>query len=228
MSAPRLAGELAKTLPARPAPSAVTAAPAGTRVQIDPQTRAVVEDLFSRLKGIYPAWKQAWPTDAEEGAAKREWIAEFMHAGIRDLSQIHYGLRLARAQSRKAFVPAVGVFVAWCFAPEAFGLPVLERAYAQAMRNTHPAQAGYARWSHPAVYHAAVAAGFYSLQRLERSLGLKRFEEKYLEQCRKLGRGEELAPAPVAALPERAGPRTPEVGRAALAELRKKIGGGRG
>ncbi|MCY1372080.1 Replication protein P [compost metagenome] len=150
-----------------------------------------------------------------------------MRSGIRSLEQIQMGVRMA-SQLREKFVPSAGVFVGWCFSPEAFGLPPLDRAFAQAVRNTHPAQAGHARWSHPAIYHAAVASGFYSLQRLERSLGLKRFEEKYLEQCRKLGRGEELTPAPVAALPERAGPQTPEVGRAALENIRNRLGGRRG
>lgn len=225
MSAARLAGDVAKNLTASPV--ALAAPAAGTRVQIDPQTRAVVEDLFGRLKGIYPAWKQAWPSDDEFAASKREWIAEFMLSGIRDLSQIRYGLRVARAQHDQPFVPPVGVFVAWCFSPEAFGLPDLEAAYKQALRNTHPSQAGHCKWSHPAVYHASVAAGWYSLQRLERHLGLKRFEAKYLEQCKKIGRGEALEPVPVAALPEHAGPSTPEVGRAALAALKKRVGSAR-
>lgn len=203
---------------------AVQSAPA---IPVDNQAKAVIDDLFGRLKGIYPAWKQAWPTEAELNAAKLEWLAEFMRAGIRRVEQIQHGVRMA-ARHRSAFAPAPGVFVSWCFAPEAFGLPPLESAYKQSLRNTHPSQAGHCKWSHAAIYHASVAAGWYSLQRLEPALGMKRFEEKYLEQCQKLGRGEELEPVPVAALPEQAGPRTPEVGRAALAALRQKVGGGRG
>lgn len=226
MNVPRQARDLTPNLLAKPV--AMAAPPAGTRVQIDPQTRAVVDDLFVRLKAVCAAWRASWPTDAEVGAAKREWLAEFMVAGIRDASQISYGVRMARAQSGPGYVPTPGAFVAWCFSPEALGLPDLDRAYKQAVRNTHPSQVGHCKWSHPAVYHASVAAGWYSLQRLERHLGLKRFEVKYLEQCKKVGRGEVLEPVPVAALPEHAGPSTPEVGRAALAELRKKVGGVRG
>lgn len=222
MNGPRSAGEVAKNLK----PGTTATLPAAKHVAIDPQTKAVVDDLFERLKGLCSGWKQSWPTDVELNAAKREWLAEFMRAGITQLQQIQYGLRTT-AQQRTPFPPAPGLFVTWCFAPEAFGLPPLEKAYGQAVRNTHPAQTAFARWSHPAVYHAAVASGFYSLQRLERSLGLKRFAQKYEEQCRKLGRGETLEPAPIAALPEQAGPCTPEVGRAALAELKRKVGGGR-
>lgn len=220
MNTPKLASSVVAALRPQSAPMAPSAA-----VAIDPSTRAVIEDLFDRLKGIYPAWKQAWPTDRELNAAKREWLAEFMRAGIRSIEQIQHGLRLA-AQNREAFVPAVGVFIGWCFAPEAFGLPSLERAYAEAMRKTHASTAARCGWSHPAVYHAAVAVGFFHLQRLERKHGLQLFERKYLEQCRAIGRGETLAPAPVAALPEQAGPSTPEVGREALAALRSRVRGG--
>jgi hypothetical protein len=192
-------------------------------VAVDPQARQVIEDLFDRLKAIYPAWKQAWPGERELNAARREWLAEFMRAGIRRIEQIQHGLRMA-AQDRGAFVPAVGVFVSWCFDPGAFGLPSIEKAYGMAMRNTHPAQVADARWVHPAVYHAAVAAGFHSLQNLSRDLGFKRFERCYLEQCRRIGRGETLAAAPIAALPNPARASTPEVGRAALAALRCRLG----
>ncbi|MFG5864460.1 replication protein P [Metapseudomonas sp. CR1201] len=227
MSAPLHAGALATQLEhvRDYAPVAQHVAPKA--VKIDPQTREVIDQLFGRLCGIFPAWRQAWPTEGELNNAKREWLAEFMRSGIRSMEQIQAGIRMA-SKHRKEFVPPVGQFIAWCFSPEAFGLPPLERAYARAVRNTHPAQTDFARWSHPAIYHAAVAAGFYTLQRLERSLGMKRFGEKYEEQCRRLGRGEELPPVPVAALPERAGPSTPEVGNAALAEIRNRLGGRRG
>ncbi|UCP00082.1 replication P family protein [Metapseudomonas lalkuanensis] len=223
MSAPTHAGDIAGNLELVPA---VHHAPAKA-VMIDPVTKKVVDDLFDRLKGIFTGWRATWPTEAEENQSKREWVAEFMRGGIRSMEQIQAGIRTA-AKQRKEYVPQVGVFIGWCFAPEVFGLPPLERAYAQAMRNIHPSQAGFARWSHPAIYHAAVASGFYTLSRLERSLGMKRFAEKYEDQCRRLARGEVLPPAPVAALPAPAGPRTPEVGNAALAEIRNRLGGRRG
>lgn len=201
--------------------------PAPQVVQVDDQTRAVVDEIFERLKAHFPAWKQAWPTQAELNTAKREWLAELMRAGIRSLDQIQAGLRMA-ARDRSAFVPAPGVFVDWCFAPEAFGLPDIEKAYRVAMRNTHPAQAGCARWPHAALYHAAVAAGYLNLQRLDRKAGMELFRRKYLEQCRRLGRGEELPPAPVAALPAPLVKGSPEVASQALAGIRERLGVRRG
>lgn len=219
MNRPQNAAALAANL--RPQP--VAEIKQGKTVQIDPATRAVIDDLFVRLKGIYSAWKQAWPSDVEENAAKREWLAALMVASIRSMDQIQHGLRMARA-SGKAFVSSPGEFVDWCFAPEAFGLPPLDKAYAIAMSKTYAPDAASARWKHAAIYHAAAQAGFSTLQQLPRADGLKLFGEKYLEQCRKLGRGEQLAPVPVAALPEPS-KCTEAGGKAGLAMLRAALRG---
>lgn len=216
MTGPVSGFEIAKNLK----PQAVQQAPvAAASVAVAPETRAVIDDVFERIKACYPAWKQSWPTTVELGAAKREWLAEFIAAGITGLEQIRHGVRMAR-KDPSPFPCSPGVFVAWCFEPEGLGLPAVEKAYSQAMRNTHVAQVADARWSSPAIYHAAVGAGFHSLQNLSRELGLKRFEKHYLVQCKKLWRGEVLAPAPVAALPNPAKACSPEVGRAALEALR--------
>ncbi|MCU9947523.1 replication protein P [Pseudomonas sp. PDM13] len=215
--------EIAKQV-AQHGPSARAAAALKPRtMKVDPATKEVVDQLFVRLKGVFPAWRTAWPDDAAEGASKREWVAEFMRSGIRTLEQIQWGMRIAARQGRD-FVPSPGLFVKWCYSPEAFQLPSLELAYAQAVKNTHPGHSEYPIWTHAAVFHAAVETGFYALQRMDREVGLKRFEQKYLEQRMKIARGEVLDPAPVAPLPAPRAPSTPEVGNDALAELRKRIG----
>ena len=196
-------------------------------VEVDQGTRQVIDELFETMKGIKPAWRQCWPTQREFNSGKVEWLAAFMRNDICRIEQVQNGVRMAAANT-SPYVPPVGEFVAWCFAPEGFGLPSAEQAYTQAVRNIHPAQFACARWSHPAIYHAAVAAGFASLQRLEPALGLKRFASTYLEQCKKLARGEELAPAPVAALPAPQSKGSPEVAAAQLAAIRSKLGVRRG
>ena len=41
-------------------------------LQVTPQTAEVVNDLFRRLRGIFPAWRQAWPsTEALDAAIRR-------------------------------------------------------------------------------------------------------------------------------------------------------------
>jgi len=82
------------------------------------------------------------------------------------------------------------------------------------------------KWYHPAVYHATASAGFHSLPLLSRELGLASFEKQYLNQCRRIWQGEQLAAVPVAELPAPVAERTPEVGNKALAELRARRAGG--
>lgn len=193
-------------------------------VAVDPATQAVIDDLFLRLRGACGAWRQSWPTEAVMNASKLEWLGEFMRSGITRMEQIDHGMRVVSA-SKSAFVPAPGVFVSWCFAPEGLGLPSVESAYAQALRNCHPAMRGCEKWYHPAVYHATAAAGFHSLSLLSRELGVASFEKHYLIQCRRIWQGEQLSPVPVAEVGLE--PRiTPAVGKKALADLRARRAGG--
>jgi hypothetical protein len=193
-------------------------------IEIDPATRSVIDDLFLRLQGACGAWRQSWPNQIILDASKLEWLAEFMRSGINSMDQIRHGMRVVSA-SKSAFVPAPGVFVSWCFAPEGLQLPSVEIAYAQALRNCHPAMQGRAKWFHPAIYHATAAAGFHSLPFLSRELGMARFEQKYLEQCRKIWRGDVIPPVPVAQLAAPGRSITPEVGNSALAQLRAQRAG---
>ena len=197
-------------------------------VPVDPATQAVIDDLFLRLRGACGAWRQSWPTEAVMNASKLEWLGEFMRSGISRMEQIDHGMRVVSA-SKSAFVPAPGVFVSWCFALEGLGLPSVESAYAQALRNCHPAMRHCSKWYHPAVYHATAAAGFHSLPLLSRELGLASFEKQYLNQCRRIWQGESLEPVPVAELAAPKPKITPDVGNRALAELRAcRAGGSRG
>lgn len=188
-------------------------------VAVDDATRTVIDDLFLRLRGACGAWRQSWPTEAVMNASKLEWLGEFMRSGITRMEQIDHGMRVVSA-NKSAFVPAPGVFVSWCFAPEGLGLPSVESAYAQALRNCHPAMRNCSKWYHPAVYHATAAAGFHSLPLLSRELGLASFEKQYLNQCRRIWTGEQLEAVPAAELPSPAPKMTPDVGNKALAELR--------
>ena len=225
MSGPVRAGYLAVNRRTDPAYAYAPDAPAV--IEIDPATQQVIDDLFLRLQGACGAWRQSWPNQKVMDASKLEWLAEFMRSGITSMEQIRHGMRLVSA-SKSAFVPAPGVFVSWCFAPEGLGLPGVETAYLQALRNSHPGMEGRGKWFHPAIYHATAAAGFHSLQSLSRELGIVRFEQKYLDQCRKIWRGETLPPVPVAQLAAPGRSMTPEVGNGALARLRAQLGGGRG
>lgn len=223
MSGPIRAGYLVEHRQADPTYSYAPA----VQVEIDPATQQIIDELFLRLQGACGAWRQSWPNQTIMDASKLEWLAEFMRSGITSMDQLRHGMRMVSA-SKSAFVPAPGVFVSWCFAPEGLGLPSVETAYLQALRNSHPGMEGRGKWFHPAIYHAAAAAGFLSLQTLPRELGIARFEQKYQDQCRKIWRGEEIPPVPVAQIAAPGKSCTEEVGKKALAELRARCGGARG
>jgi len=222
VSGPKRAGYLAVTRKTDPS-YARAPEPSGV-VEIDPATQTVIDDLFLRLQGACGAWRQSWPSQRIMDASKLEWLAEFMRSGIHSMEQIRHGMRVVSA-SKSAFVPAPGVFVEWCFAPEGLGLPGVEVAYLQAVRNSHPCMDGQGEWAHPAIYHATAAAGFHRLQSLGRDAGILRFEAKYLEQCRKIWCDEVLAPVPVAELAAPRAPVTLAVGNEALEQLHARCGG---
>jgi hypothetical protein len=110
--------------------------------------------------------------------------------------------------------------------PEMVGLPSVETAYEQAMRNCHPAMRGREKWFHPAVYHATAAAGFHSLPLLSRELGLASFGKRYQAQACLVWRGEDLGPIPFAEIAAPSSKSAPEVGNNALKELRARRAGG--
>lgn len=141
-------------------------------LQVTPQTVDVVNDLFRRLRGIFPAWRQAWPSTEALDAAKAEWIKEFAAEGIRTLEQIEFGIQKCR-KLRKPFAPSVGEFIGMCAAgPENFGMPAPADAWLEALM-------GIA--SHEAVRIAASATGKFDLAKASQNdKGLReRFERNY-------------------------------------------------
>lgn len=190
-------------------------------VRIPPQTANVVNALFRELQAIFPAWRQAWPDDDTLKAAKRSWTKAFMAQGISRIGQIRHGIDHCR-QLQKPFAPSVGEFIAMCRpTPEMLGLPGSDAAFAQAVANAHPGRAQTARWSHRVVYHAAVQCGFEALARLPVDVSRRLFERHYQITVRMMLDGAPLRHIP-AALPERpTARRTPDVGKQALAELRR-------
>ncbi len=194
---------------------------------IDESTAAVVNKLFVQIKACKPAWANAWGDARAEAEAKRTWIKAFVAAGISRIEQIRFGLEACRAEPAD-FVPGPGKFIDWCTpAAERLGLPSDEQAFREACRNSHPSMFGHERWSHPAVYHAAMKAGQYSLRTLPGDGARRKFELAYKEIRKHLAAGGHLTDPPLA-LPETVYRRgDPEKGRAALAAMRESVGGAR-
>ena len=162
--------------------------PAESHVQpidITPQTVEVVNDLFRRLRGIFPAWRQAWPSTEALDAAKAEWIKEFAEAGIRTLEQIEFGIQKCR-KLKKPFAPSVGEFIAMCVpGPEDFGMPAAADAWIEALMTTY---------SHEAVRMASEATGMFDLRvAKQEDKGLRaRFDRNYEIILRRAQSGQPL------------------------------------
>ena len=162
--------------------------PAESHVQpldITPQTVEVVNDLFRRLRGIFPAWRQAWPSTEALDAAKAEWIKEFADESIRTLEQIEFGIQKCR-KLKKPFAPSVGEFIAMCVpGPEDFGMPSVAGAWMEALMETY---------SHEGVRIAANETGIFDLRSAKQEdKGLRqRFDHNYAVVIRRAQEGQPL------------------------------------
>ncbi|MFJ4589084.1 replication protein P [Pseudomonas moraviensis] len=157
--------------------------------QLPPGTAEVVNALFKELQAIFPAWKQAWPDDVALKAAKRSWIKAFLAAGINELEQIRYGLQNCR-QIGGDFAPSVGKFIKWCQpTPEMLGIPSHDKAFREALENSHPSRFGARNWSHAAVRHAALQCELHNLGDLIPEKASKVFDRAYDITIRRLVQG---------------------------------------
>lgn len=152
---------------------------------VTPQTAEVVNDLFRRLRGIFPAWRQAWPSTEALDAAKAEWIKEFANVGIRTLEQIEFGIQKCRKIS-KPFAPSVGEFIAMCTpTAEDFGMPTAADAWMEALIGAY---------SHDGVRIAANETGIFDLRAAkqdDKSLRA-RFDRAYAIVIRRAQEGQPL------------------------------------
>src|SRR5690606_6122440 len=215
-------------LPAAQRQIAAPAAPvkaAELAPEVKRATEALINRLFSDLRSIRPAWKQAWTSEELYHKAKANWTQALIDAGVTDWSLIERGLARCRLEPGD-FVPAPGTFIGWCWpSPGELGLPETEQAYWEACRVLHPAMAGRERWSHPAGYDGAIPCTRHILPARPTGTSRLKFATAYAEVCRELARGAEL-PHPPKALPadvQRKG--DVATGRAALAALRASVGG---
>jgi hypothetical protein len=103
---------------------------------LDEKTIKIVNLLFQELQSIFPAFKQAWPTEECFQRAKRNWVKAFMVSGINNIAQLKFGIRKC-ILSESPFVPTSGQFISWCTPqPEDLGLPTVEEAFTQSIRMT--------------------------------------------------------------------------------------------
>ena len=95
---------------------------------VDEFAKSVIDKVFNELSVIFPAWKNAWPTNKEMDMAKLQWTKAFVENNICSIEQIQYGFKKAR-QSGTDFLPSCGKFISWCEpSPEDLGYPEEQQA----------------------------------------------------------------------------------------------------
>lgn len=181
-----------------------------------------INELFLEFQAIFPAFKQAWPTQEIFDHAKKAWVKSFKEAGLQDLSVLQHGLKALRA-SKSPFVPTPGQFIEMCKpSPESFGLPSVMDAYKEACRNSHPF--ADKKWTHVAVFEAAFQTGSHELKTMTMKDSYPIFARNYEIMMRRVINGEKLEKKIDKAIPEKINPpSTKEVARNALESLKQSL-----
>jgi hypothetical protein len=162
--------------------------PPKTHVELNPQAKKLVNQLFEALMAIKPAWRQMIPDDKELAIQKAHFVKGFIENGICTPEQVAHGVKQAR-RDPSDFFPSVGRFISWCQPdPEELGLPDLEAAYQEAAN--HSSKPSRHRWSHPAVYHAGKIAGWHELRSEQRNKTYPLFKSSYMGIIERVLKGE--------------------------------------
>jgi hypothetical protein len=179
-----------------------------------------INQLFAEFELAYHnQFHKAFAQEGSLALAKKYWLAclgEFTPEVI---------LRAARqAVKSSEYLPTVAAVVAACEnALPLFGLPPAHAAYVEACCAPEPKSRH--RWSHPAIYLAGEATGWYALATETRDAIFSVFEYNYHQLCQRVLRGEVLGLNVRPALPETsAQPLSPEENKARLQALRKELG----
>lgn len=158
------------------------------------EDKLFVNDLFIELSGIFPAWKNAF--DGIDGirAAKRNWMAGLVDAGINQISQIQNGLRKAR-QSDNPFMPSVGQFINWCNVnPEELGLPSVNTALNEILSRQRLPEFGQGQKEYSCGFVFAIAnyieCDSYRFARMETEKANKEFSVVYNRYLKRAIAGE--------------------------------------
>ena len=121
---------------------------------LNEKTAITINALFAELQGIFPAFKQSWPTEYEFELAKKSWVKGFIDADLSDLSLIKLGLDKLRLDP-SPFVPSIGAFINLCKpSNKELGLPDTQEAYKIACYNAKNYNTSKKPWKHDSVRYA--------------------------------------------------------------------------
>ncbi|EOV9599904.1 replication protein P [Cronobacter malonaticus] len=197
---------------------------------VNTEAERLVDALFRQLKQVFPAANAtSLRTEADEAAAKQQWIIAFAENGITRREQLAAGMKRARA-SLSPFWPSPGQFIDWCREGEfeQAGLPAV--AELLAMVRTYCARRGL--YASPTDYPWQNAAHYWLVTGLYSGMRLNGWTEKELAEqakaelgkmAKRIGNGE-IIPEPVPMIEQPVPqPVSRERGLEIIARLRRDI-----
>lgn len=160
--------------------------------EISKDTAHVVNVLFNELKSIFPAFRQAWPTNEDLGRAKISWVKAFQAVKLCRIGQLRRGIEKCRLSGRP-FAPSVGEFIEWCkLSPEDLGLPHLHEAFVIAGR-MNVLYGDYIHdniATHTVLKHVLARIGSQKFREMNERDAIKVFTHYYTVACRQYAEGE--------------------------------------
>lgn len=118
---------------------------------------ALIDHLFNKLDGLYPhRWRSAFASEQAIANWRESWAESFAEEGI-TLQEIKAGLKACR--TKFAWPPSFAEFMSACRQPIDF-----EAAFCEACEQLRQRESGNDKWSHPAIYWAAVTVGHFDMR----------------------------------------------------------------
>ncbi|MDI3323322.1 replication protein P [Pontibacterium granulatum] len=165
---------------------------------ISNETKTLVNMIFARFMAIYGhKFKSCFETQDELRLAKREWALS-----LRGYNESELVVAIDRCKESLAWMPSVSEFLAILQELRGdHGLPASRNAYVEAcMHADHPTKH---TWSHPAVYQAGKATGWFRLRTEDEANVVGDFNYHYQVMCQRVRDGENLEEAVPMALEDK-------------------------
>jgi len=179
-----------------------------------------INQIFAEFEFAYHNQFHKAFADAQSLAiAKKYWLS-----CLENYSPLHI-VQAAKSVVRESeYLPSIAALLQACEKGyDLFGLPSVREAYVEACRASTPKR-DY-QWSHPAVYLAGKAVGWFDLANEAESSMLPRFSYHYEQLCHQVMNGEELKLATSEPLPEKIERRlSREEAQSRIAKMRKELG----
>lgn len=156
-----------------------------------------INRIFAEFELVYHnQYTKAFPTLEKLQYAKKLWFSNLSHLSPQQIINAAH-----RAIRESEFLPTIRGLLKYCDDEfDMYGLPDPRAAYMEACLAKPPQDK--ADWSHPAVYFAGKATGWFYLANNAEQQTWPLFERNYQLLCRRVREGEELSLPVPQALPE--------------------------